>query len=109
MVVWGWMPGLYVETGIPPGTRHAVCHFVIDPGPSRDRLRASFLGDIQREAPDVIVDAIADGCFRWGWGRRERLDSFPELALLVQRDYTLVEERSFGEGGDPVRVYVRRR
>jgi hypothetical protein len=34
------MPGLYVETGLPPATRHAICHFLIDPSPGREFPRA---------------------------------------------------------------------
>ena len=105
MAVWGWMPSFYVETGIPPATRHAVCIFVIEPSPAREHLRASFLSDIRREKPDVIVDAVADGCFRWNWDSSKRLQSFPELAQYVRQNYVLAAERSFGTQ-DPVRLYV---
>jgi hypothetical protein len=103
------MPSLYVETGIAPGTRHAVCHFVIDPGPARQHLRASFFADIRRERPEVIVDAVAGGCFRWSWGSSERLGSFPELAEYVRRNYVLAAEEELAGDDDPVRVYVARR
>lgn len=109
MVVWGWMPRLYVETGIPPATRHAICHFLIEPGPARDYLRASFLADIQREKPDVIVDAVASGCFRWmGWNATNRLQSFPALDEYVRQNYMLAAERNFTREADPLRIYVSR-
>jgi hypothetical protein len=108
MVVWGWMPSLYVETGIAPGTRHAVGHFVIEPGPARPHLRATLLADVRRERPEVIVDAVAAGCFRWTWGAGERLASFPDLAAYVGRNYVLQVEQRLEPGGDPVRIYVSR-
>ena len=108
LAVWGWMPALYVETGIAPAVRHAVCHFVIDPSPARSRLRATYLADVRAERPDVIVDAIADGCFRRGWGPAERIPSFPELDRYVRENYVLAAEPSLARTPDPVRVYVRR-
>ena len=97
LVVWGWMPALYVRTGMAPATRHAVCHFVIDPGPGREHLRASFLEDVRTERPEVIVDAIAAGCFRWGWDSTRRLDSYPELSEFVHENYDLVADVSLDE------------
>lgn len=106
MAVWGWMPCFYVETGIPPATRHTICHFLIDPSPGRDHLRASFLADIRRERPALIVDAVAAGCFRWKWDSTKRLPSFPELNEYVLRNYVLAAEQNVGEEDDPVRLYV---
>jgi hypothetical protein len=110
LVVWGWMPALYVRTGMAPGTRHTVCHFVIDRGPAREHLRAGFLDDVRTERPEVIVDAIAAGCFRWGWGSTQRLDSFPELFEFVQAHYDLVSELTIDERNprEPVRIYALR-
>jgi len=110
LAVWGWMPALYVRTGMAPATRHAVCHFVIDPGPARERMRASFLADVRRERPGVIVDAIASGCFRWGWGTAQRLESFPELFAFVRANYDPAPDVSLGgDPSEPVRMYVLRR
>ena len=110
LAVWGWMPALYVRTGMIPATRHAVCHFVIDPGPARDHLRASFLDDVRTERPDVIVDAVAGGCFRWSWEPTDRLASFPELSEFVSAHYQLVSELTLDERdtSGPVRIYALR-
>src|SRR5262249_25758868 len=106
MAVWGWMPSLYVETGLVPATRHVVGHFVIDPSPGRSRLRTTLLQDLERERPDVIVDAVAPGCFMWSWSSAERLESFPALAALVQGRYSLASEVALAASQDPVRIYV---
>ena len=109
MAVWGWMPSLYVQTGIPPATRHAICHFLIEPSPARAHLRASFLADIRREKPELIIDAVAAGCFCWsGWDSTKRLHSFPELDAYVKQNYLLVSEKNVGDEDDPVRFYVSR-
>ncbi len=109
MVVWGWMPALYVKTGLASATRHAISHFLIDEGPSRDFLRRQFMNDIRSSAPDVIVDAVASGCFLWFWQiEAARLESFPELAAYVKDNYTLVLSVVSEPEGTPLRVFVRK-
>jgi hypothetical protein len=108
MAVWGWMPSLYVQKPVPPATRHAICHFLIDPSPAREHLRAGFLADIQREKPDLIVDAVAAGCFHWFWNYADRIESFPAFREYVQRNYLLVSMLVVGDKENPVRCFVSR-
>jgi hypothetical protein len=102
------MPALYVRTGMAPGTRHTISHYQIDEGPAREHMRASFLDDVRAERPDVIVDAVADGCFLWTWDATSRLESFPELFEFVTANYDLVSELTLDEDGPygPVRIYA---
>ena len=106
MVVWGWMPSLYVQTSVPPATRYVICHFLIDPGPAREHLRARFLADVQREKPDVIVDAVAPGCFVWFWGASDRIEGFPAFREYVQRNYQPVFMLDLGSKEYPVRCFL---
>jgi hypothetical protein len=110
MAIWGWMPSLHVQTGIAPATRHAISHYLIEPGPSQSHLRGSFMADIRREKPDLIVDAVADGCFTCGgwWDSTKRLDSFPDFGDHVQRNYVLASEQNLGKADMPVRFYLSR-
>ena len=109
MAVWGWMPWLYVQTGILPATRHSIAHMLIDRGPARERFRATFLSDIRREQPELIIDCVASGYHRWGWSSEHRLNSFPELAAYVNQHYALVLEKVFDNEAEPIRFYVSRR
>jgi hypothetical protein len=108
MVVWGWMPSLYVQKPVPPATRHAICHFLIDPSPAREHLRAGFLADIRREKPDLIVDAVAGGCFHWFWSSADRIESFPAFREYVHKNYELVSLLHVGDNENPVRCFVSR-
>lgn len=109
MAVWGWMPSLYLETGYSCTTRHAIGHFLIDPVPRREQLRATFMQDIRAAKPDVIVDAVAHGCFPWFWDLRvSGLESFPEFATYVNENYTLVARVSLNNAKIPMRIYRRR-
>ncbi len=109
MVVWGWMPTLYVRSGLLSASRHTISHFLIDPGPSRERLRTQFLDDVIRERPDVVVDAVASDCFVWNWDVPvSGIESFPEFAAYVNANYTLVLSVIGDQEGVPLRVFVRR-
>jgi hypothetical protein len=109
MAVWGWMPALYVETGLASSTRHAIGHYLIEPGPRQAELRATFLHDIQQEKPDILVDAVAHGCFTWIWQdlRARGMESFPALASYVRENYTLRRSVILDPQGTPLRVFVR--
>jgi len=108
MVVWGWMPTLYVRSGLFSATRHTISHFLIDPGPSRDLLREQFLREVLAAEPDVIVDAVASDCFVWNWDvPSSGIESFPEFAAYVKANYALVLNVIGDEEGVPLRVFVR--
>jgi hypothetical protein len=109
MMVWGWMPSLYLESGLSCATRHAIGHFLIDPVPSREHLRQTYLADLKRNQPDVFVDAIATGCFVWYWDvKTSGMESFPELAAYVNEHYRLAGKPTMDPAGTPLRIFVRK-
>jgi hypothetical protein len=105
--VWWWTPGLYVEAGMMPATRHVIGHYVIDPHPLRDRFRQTFLADLKRRFPEVFVDAVAPGCFMWKWKGDERIESFSELIDFIANDYRHAEEIRTDGSSHPIRIFVR--
>ncbi len=109
MVVWGWMPGLYVRSGLSCVTRHTVGHFLIDPGPSQAVLREQFLAEVRGARPEVIVDAVASDCFTWYWPvASSGIDSFPEFARFVRENYILASSLIGDQPGVPLRIFVRK-
>ncbi len=109
MVVWGWMPSLYVKTGLHCATRHTIGHFLIVPGPSRDHLRQQFLDDVVANEPQVIVDAVASDSFNWSWPvESSGIESFPAFAAYVRANYTQVLSALGDKEGVPLRVFVRK-
>ncbi len=109
LAVWGWMPALYLESGLRCTTRHAIGHYLIEPGPSRDYLRSTFLADLRTERPDVIVDAVASGAFTWLWEPKDNgIESFPAFAAYVGENYVLVAKPTMDPTGTPLRIFVRR-
>lgn len=108
MAIWGWEPGVYVLTGIPPATRDAIGHFVISLGPAHPYFRQRFLGDMQKANPDLFVDAVAKGAFLWTWTEKDGYESDPELKKYIDEHYLLVSQLSLAAGAKPVRIFERR-
>jgi hypothetical protein len=108
IAIWGWEPGVYVLTGIPPATRDAIGHFVISLGPSHPYFRQRFLTDIEKANPDLFVDAVAKGAFVWFWTEKDGYESDPELKTYIDEHYVLVNQLSLTMGARPVRFFQRR-
>lgn len=106
--VWGWAPALHVMTGLPPASRHAIGHYLIEPSDQMDFFRAAYLKDLRASEPAVVVDAVAPGFFRWGgWSEEHRVDSFEGLRQFIETHYRLVDELRVSPESSPVRIYAR--
>ncbi len=109
LAIWGWAPGVYVLTGIPPATRDADDSFVISPGPMQEYFRARFLSDLREKPPDLFVDAVAPDVFMWrSWTEKDGYESDPQLQQFIENDYKLVDELRLVKGANPIRFFVRR-
>ena len=112
LVVWGWSPGVYVLTGIPPATRDACSAFQITKGPMQKYYQDRSIGDLRKNPPDLFIDAVAPDAFMgldWmGWSEKDGYESDPQLQKFVEDNYMLVDELSLVEGAKPVRFFTRR-
>ena len=109
LAIWGWAPGVYVLTGLPPATRDAIGHFAISQGPMQGYFRARFLGDLRKQPPDLFVDAVAPDVYMWrGWTENDGYESDLRLRKFVDDNYVLVDELTLVEGEKPVRFFMRR-
>jgi hypothetical protein len=71
LAIWGWAPGVYVLTGIPPATRDVIGFPAITPGPMQGYFRARFVGDLRQKAPDLFIDTVVQGHVHLGAMERE--------------------------------------
>jgi hypothetical protein len=109
LTIWGWAPGVYVLTGIPPATRDVIGHFVITQGPMQSYFRARFLNDLREKTPDLFIDAVAPDAFMWwGWTENDGYESDPQLRIFIDRNYVLVDELTLVKGAKPIRFFARR-
>jgi hypothetical protein len=92
MLVWGWFPRLYTESGIPQGTREANNYREIELTTMLRFFRDRTLRDLRKNQPAFIVDAVCPGSFNYVDRRVAGLDTFPELAAYVAKNYRLRED-----------------
>jgi hypothetical protein len=109
LAIWGWTPGVYILTGMPPATRDSIGHFIISPGTMQGYFRARFLADMRSNEPDLFIDAVARDAFMWReWTENDSYESDPELRQFIDTNYVLVDELTLVEGAKPVRFFARR-
>ena len=109
LTIWGWAPGVYVLTGIPPATRDVIGHFVITQGSMQSYFRARFLADVREKNPDLFIDAVAPDAFMWwGWTENDGYESDPQLRMFIDQNYILVDELTLVKGAKPIRFFARR-
>jgi hypothetical protein len=108
--IWGWAPGVYVLTGIPPATRDSDDSFVISQGPMQKYYRARFVGDLRATPPDLFIDAVTPDAFPkpWPWTENDGYESDPQVRKFIEGSYILVDELTLIKGAKPVRFFARR-
>jgi hypothetical protein len=102
LAVWGWLPSLYVETALPQGTRDGNTSWAIMASPQREYYRQRFLADLQRNNPDLFVDAVGRGSPFFTDRLTTGHESFPSLREFIHGHYQLVAEQGY------VRVYAKK-
>lgn len=102
LAVWGWLPRLYVETGLPQGTRDGNTSWAIMASPQREYYRQRFLADLQRNNPDLFVDSVGLGAPFYTDRSTAGHESFPSLREFIQGHYQLVAEQGY------VRIYAKK-
>jgi len=108
LAIWGWTPGVYVLTGIPPATRDAVAALVITKSPLQPYFRSRFLADLRSSMPDLFIDSATPNAFMWDWTKDDGYESDEELKKFIQDNYTLVAEVTLVRGARPVRYFAKR-
>ncbi|HEX7631336.1 MAG TPA: hypothetical protein VF388_04315 [Lacunisphaera sp.] len=101
--VWGWRPGLYVETGLPQGTRDGQTSRMIEQSPMREYYRRRYLADLMRNQPRWFVDATGGDNFAYKNRGLEGHQTYSDLATWVKENY-----ESAGEA-DGCQLYELRR
>jgi len=95
MAIWGYVPEIYVETGIIQATRDTICPWQIFPNPQQQYHVRRFADDLLKSGAGLFIDAT-DYTFRrygpfYGAGYRQDLEDFPDVANILKKYYTLVD------------------
>ncbi len=94
LTVWGWEPNLFVETGLPQGTREAHTAWEISVAPYQGYYLQRYLDDLVRREPTWFVDAIHPGAFAFKDRAIFGHQAFEGVRRLVEDRYEFVAELS---------------
>ena len=113
LAIWGWAPGVYVLSGISPATRDAIAYYQIGDnqfkGPLREHFRRRFVSDLRRAKPDMFIDAVVPGTFRWvSWTDNDGFESYSALKSFMAEHYVLDRELELKPNEKKVRFFLRR-
>ena len=93
MVVWGFSPNLYVESGLIQSTRYGFNSWQIEPNPLRSEFIEKYVLDLLDARPMVFVDAMSQTMFYTSpFDPAMRHDAIPAIAEVVGRHYEQVNE-----------------
>ncbi len=106
LVIWGWMPAIYVVDGMGSGTCHAICHFLYGHTARAQFMRETFIQDIQASRPGAILDASGGGVD--SLFNAFDASHFPELWGILKAQYVLAGVVPLTDFGYSVRIYRRR-
>jgi hypothetical protein len=103
LALWGWQPWIFVETGLPHGTRDSHTKSQLESERQKAYFRQRFLDDMARNKPTFFVDAVGHGgrAFAYHERGRQGYESFPELLAYVKQHYG-----SYHEEGS-IRLMIR--
>jgi hypothetical protein len=104
MAVWGWEPSLYVQTGLPLGTRDSLTYGIMTPGRYQAYYLNRYATDLRKGRPRFFLDVVRNGAFAYGDRSSLGHERFPQIDEIVRSDYTFAGE--FGTPGDGYRLYV---
>ncbi len=107
IVVWGWKPRLYVETGTIASTRDFTCQWQIDSRHKNNSLYINrFINDLFKSSPILFIDAAGPDTFvhffvsKYQNGRVSSLKDHPKIYDLVSNCYRVVSEI------DGIKIYI---
>jgi hypothetical protein len=97
LVIWGWQPGLHIETGLVQGTRDSIPVWQMFPNPQREYQEERFLADLRRNRPRVFVDSQIEGDMSYFWNginggaRGEHYTTRPAIKRAIEETFELAE------------------
>ena len=106
LLCWGWFPSCYVDAAIRPATRESTNENQQYELGLRSYFRSRFISDFNSSNPDFVLDVVAPGSFTFVQPETEGISTFPALAEIIERDFSLAS-RVEPSGRCP-RLYVRK-
>lgn len=103
LAMWGWYSQLYIDTGLPQGTRESQTTRQLDLDPA---MRAFYFGrylrDLRTNRPQWFVDAVGPASLGYHDRALHGHEAIPELADIIAADYEFLGDI------ENLRIYRRR-
>jgi hypothetical protein len=108
LIVFGYMPYLYVDAGMQSGTRETWSETIIVQRERLDReyYRSRFIAEMDERRPAIVIDAVAPGSFLYRDPALMGPQTFPALAERLARDFERVP--SSPRKAACMQIYLRR-
>jgi hypothetical protein len=108
LIVFGYMPYLYIDAGMQSGTRETWSETVIMQRERLDRAyyRRRFIAEMDERRPAIVIDAVAPGSFLYRDPALMGPQTFPALAERLARDFERVP--SSPTKAACMQIYLRR-
>lgn len=105
LLIWGWMPQWYINSGLVPATRESMNNNQIVSSKLQDYFRDRLLGDLNASMPALVVDAVAGKSFGFNVESAQGLYSWDELSGFVESNYQRIHGHYVNS--NCARTYVR--
>jgi hypothetical protein len=92
LAMWGWRAQLFVETGLPQGTREAQTERQLTYGPMQNFYVDRYCRDMNTRRPEWFVDAVGPASMAYKERSLYAYESTPALATIIQSDYEFMAE-----------------
>jgi len=92
LATWGWEPALYVETGLPQGTREAHTACELTTWSMQEFYLRRYVVDLTRRRPAWFVDVVGPGSFIYENRREFGHERVPEVNAVIEQDYEFLAE-----------------
>ena len=90
ILVWGFMPDIYIISDSMPVSHDAMTQFEIVHGKYRPYFQNRLLQDIAKKNPDYVVEAVFKDAFNFKDEKAEGIGSFTKLKIILDRRYAMI-------------------
>ena len=100
--IWGWTPGVYVQTGTVHASRESFTERQVSEYPQRSRFELRYINDLKEHMPVLFVDAVGPGHFAMFSRSQYGHERYPEVNSFIDSRFDFVGDF------DGYRLYSRK-
>ena len=106
ILIWGWMPQWYLDTGMTPATSETTTENLIAPRLLPNYFIDRLIHDLNKSQPDFILDAVTPDSFTFNNPDTQSISTFGAFSEIIKDSFVRVS--SDDPKGVCPRLYVRK-